>query len=250
MSEKAIKGISVTAQTVYNGQKIPINVNSEIPLKLETDDFDIYVLVRIKGYANESASHEKTSSESNYFDSEEHKRDSFSVQFVVTFKKDVTGDQLKWGNDWDKPIRDILPWGFSAAFSAFKYAVDPGVDGDVYADKPWIYGAALSSINYMEKLDKNTDPESVRGPIEEKDASARHKKYLDKEELKKFTFRKGESYAFDFANPYLEMSSTPKIKMPGFTFDVGKYAGMTELRYVLKCDEQLVFALVFEAQPE
>lgn len=252
MSDTAgkVHRILVSAQTEYNGPKTSVDVNSTKPLKLSTPDYDVFVIVRVKDYANDEVDHEDHTAALEYFKDEKHKNDTFSVQFVVTFKKDVKGNQLKWGNDWDKPIRDMLPWGFSAAFSVFKYTIDPGVEGDVYADKPWIYGALLSSINSMEKIDKGTAPDSITGPIDEPDSSARYKKYLVKENLDSFTFRAGETYAFDFSNPYLDMSTTPKIKMPGFTFDVGKYAGLTELRYVLKCDDQLVFALVFEAQPE
>lgn len=243
-----VKRIKVNASTTYDGENIPVEVNSSKPLKLSTENFDVYVIVRIRNYANDAVNADEHDKALQYFDSEHHKNDSFSVQFVVTFRTDVSGERLVWGNDWDTPIRDILPWGFSAAFASFKYAIDPGVDGDPYADKPWIYGAVLSSINYMEKLDSTTPPQSVLGPIEEAGNKARHKEYLDKTKLKQFQFKAGQSYAFDFSNPYLDMSSSPKLKLPGFTFDVGKYAGMTELRYVLKCDDELIFALTFAAE--
>jgi len=245
MADDQVTHIDVWAKTTYAEKGQPVPVNSAKPIKLSTDDFDIYLMVRIKDYkyskSEETADHEE---EIDYFQGE-HANDSISIQFSVTFKKDVPGADLKWGNDWDNPIRDILPWGFSAAFASFKYLIDPGVDGDVYADNPWIYGAALSSINKMEVLDK--DPASFAGPVKEENPSDRHKKYLDAEELSAFTFEKGKTYSFDFVNPYLIMSSTPQIRMPGFTFDVGKYAGLTDLRYVLKAGDELVFAVVFSA---
>lgn len=246
MSE-TITGIHVYTQTAYGGPKQQVEVNSNSPIKLTTDDFDVYVLVRIRDYANDKIHHIDHAEALKYFEDEAHKNDTISVQFIVYFKKDVSGDKLLWGNDWDKPIRDILPWGFSAAFSFFKYAVDPGVDGDVYADKPWVYGPAITSINHLLELGPETEPMSVKGPIKDPDASTRCKKYLDENERKNYTYEKGHFYAFDFSNPYLDMSTTPKIKMPGFTFDVGKYAGLTDLRYVLKCGDKLVFALSFSA---
>lgn len=30
-----------------------------------------------------------------------------------------------------------------------KWTIDPGLEGDAYADKPYLYGAALSSWNYL-----------------------------------------------------------------------------------------------------
>lgn len=250
MSDVKIKQINVFGETDYKGPEVPVDVNSNKSLKLETENFTTYLQVRIRNYANENVEPDHHEAALAYFNAEHHQNDSLSVQFLVTFKKDVSGNQLQWGNDWDNPIRDILPWGFSAAFSAFKYAIDPGVHGDPYADKPYIYGPALSSVNYIHKLEEGEEPEEMNGPIEEPEASTRYKKYLNQEELKNFTFKKGETYAFDFSNPYLDMSTSPKIKMPGFTFDVGRYAGLTQLRYVLKCDDELIFAVVFEAVPE
>lgn len=132
---------------------MPVEVNSFKPLKFATQKFDFYLIVRIRHYANEAVDSYEQDKALSYFDSEHHENDSFSVQFAVTFKTDVSGEQLVWGNDWDSPIRDILPRGFSAAFTRFKYAIDPGVEGEPYADKPWIYGAVLSSINYMQEFE-------------------------------------------------------------------------------------------------
>lgn len=41
-----------------------------------------------------------------------------------------------------------------------KWAIDPGLEGDVYADRPWLYGRAGSSINTLrigEKTGKGED---------------------------------------------------------------------------------------------
>ena len=63
---------------------------------------------------------------------------------------DVTGDDLLLGNDFDRPIRDKLPPGFSTAFRIVKWFIDPGIESDVDADKPYLYGPLLSSINTLE----------------------------------------------------------------------------------------------------
>lgn len=36
-----------------------------------------------------------------------------------------------------------------------KWAIDPGLEGDVYADKPFLYGNAGSSINILRIGEKN-----------------------------------------------------------------------------------------------
>lgn len=54
-----------------------------------------------------------------------------------------------FGNDFDHPIRDRLPPLFDKAFGIVKWWIDPGLDGDVYGDEPYLYGALLSSINVL-----------------------------------------------------------------------------------------------------
>ncbi len=59
----------------------------------------------------------------------------------------IRGDELVFGNDFDVPIRDRLPPGFGKAFKLVRWVIDPGLEGDPYADKPYLYGPALSSVN-------------------------------------------------------------------------------------------------------
>ena len=58
-------------------------------------------------------------------------KDQFSIQFSITFNDDdINGDDLIWGNDFDKPIRDILPLGFSAGLNIMKWAIEPSLEAD------------------------------------------------------------------------------------------------------------------------
>lgn len=56
---------------------------------------------------------------------------------------------MLFGNDFDRPIRDRLPPGFNQALKFVRWFIDPGLEGDAYADKPWMYGPALSSWNIL-----------------------------------------------------------------------------------------------------
>ena len=51
-----------------------------------------------------------------------------------------------------------------------KWAIDPGLDGDAYADKPYLYGAAGSSLNILRVGEKaegwEAGVESVQGEEE------------------------------------------------------------------------------------
>lgn len=46
-------------------------------------------------------------------------------------------------------MRDRLPPGTNYALKLVKWMIDPGIEGDLYAEKPYLYGAALSSWNYF-----------------------------------------------------------------------------------------------------
>ena len=63
--------------------------------------------------------------------------------------KGINGDSLEFGNDFDHSIKDKLPPGFNTAFKIVKWAIDPGLDGDAYAEKPYLYGPVLSSMNTL-----------------------------------------------------------------------------------------------------
>lgn len=136
-----------------------------------------------------------------------------------------------FGNDFENPIKDHLPPGFGGALRIVRWAIDPGLEGDVYAEKPYLYGPALSSINVMRvgekghgqqshsKNNKETEEDVVTegadGEEAEKirhnagvpdDAAKRMKYFLTTDHRKNFTFEKGREYRFDFFNPYLDFN--------------------------------------------
>lgn len=59
--------------------------------------------------------------------------------------KDVPAENLVWGNLFEKPIRDRLPWGTSAALKAVSY-IDPSLKQDIYADKPWAFSPLIATM--------------------------------------------------------------------------------------------------------
>lgn len=114
-----------------------------------------------------------------------------------------------------------------------KWAIDPGLDGDVYADKPYLYGAAGSSLNVLrvgEKLEKEKlekEFENVQGGEEAlvegadgegkefreekgmpEGADARKKWFLKKGGgAEKWVWEEGRVIHGDFFNPYLDFNS-------------------------------------------
>lgn len=107
-------------------------------------------------------------------------------------------------------------------------AVDPGLDGDPYADEPYLYGPAASSMNALyigstigdDEADLvNSDAGIVveeggseeglearqQGEIPDTDA-ARKKFFLNEERRRNWDWESGRTYGVDFFNPYLDFN--------------------------------------------
>jgi len=159
--------------------------------------------------------------------------------------------------------------------------IDPGLDGDMYSDKPYLYGPALSSWNILrfgekipetdkqgkegwklpQTLHEDVIVEGGDGSGEElraslsvpTDSAARKKYFLDEYRRKDFTFEAGRLYQSDFGNPYLCFNDF-SLKLPGFHLDVLKYMDdkAHDLRYTLKNRENgevylcVVFTLLWD----
>lgn len=169
-------------------------------------------------------------STSPYFSTAPHDRngDQYSISFSFTPKTSVNADQLIFGNDFDHPIRDRLPPGFSTAFKIVKWAIDPGLDGDVYADKPHLYGPLASSINTLRVGSKSStegegfekgdagfifseggdgDGEELRKEKGIPDTEAGRKKwFLNQTNRTTWDFEAGRIHWCDFFNAYLDFN--------------------------------------------
>jgi hypothetical protein len=116
--------------------------------------------------------------------------------------------------------------------------VDPGLDGDVYADEPYLYGPAASSVNTLhigsktEGAEDKTEEEDEAGMTFEEGGSeegleirratgipeteaARKKYFLNVTNRKAWDWEAGRTYGCDFFNPYLDFNGTS----PWFEWD-------------------------------
>lgn len=141
------------------------------------------------------------------------------------------------------------------------------MQGDLYAEKPWIYGSVLSSMNVIRVKGPSMSTASevgtakvVRGAevgvkavedpedsVMEEDmsviasaalpipstAAGRKKFFLDDSKKQEVGFRKGYTYGFDFFGPWLDFNSF-QVKLPGFTVNLLRYWDGQPVRYVLK----------------
>lgn len=135
-----------------------------------------------------------------------------------------------FGNDFDHPIRDRLPPGFNTAFKIVKWAVDPGLEGDVYADQPYLYGGVGGSVNTLYIAEKNgvtkenlaeghedaglvfTEGGDEDGMETREDSgipeteAGRKKWFLNQTNREEWEWEEGVTYGCDFFNPYLDFN--------------------------------------------
>jgi hypothetical protein len=186
---------------------------------------------------------------SPYFSLPAHSKnkDQYSISFRFKPHTPINGDDLVFGNDFDNPIRDRLPPGFGTAFKIVKWAVDPGLDGDVYADKPYLYGPLGSSLNIFrvgeKKMGEAEDNEELEvgeaGLVSEEGGegdgerfrkekgvpdgeAARKKWFLVEENRKRWEYEAGRVYWGDFFNSYLDFNEFA-LRLPGFTLPIMQY---------------------------
>lgn len=241
----------------------PIPVNSEKPIEISTSHLDASIKMRIKDYRGLPKGSPSTSP---YFSTPQHPYDRYSISFSFTPKRSIPGHHLVFGNDFEHPIRDRLPPLFDKAFGIVKWWIDPGLDGDVYGDEPYLYGALLSSINVLrigakDKKSLESEDAAVDNDNADSDADAvvyeegaegdgvavrdelniptasaqRQKHFLTESNRQAFQFEAGREYKCDFFNPYLDFNEFAlKIGygLPAISI-IGSWDGQP-LRYTLK----------------
>ena len=259
--------LRVTAGADYDDtQQVIVPVNQTRPVCIEGKKAKIELNVRIQDFHGLPPGSPVSSP---YFSAEPHASngDQYSISFRFTplspvpsgaeafsGKSDdndrepvgIKGTDLLFGNDFDHPIRDRLPPGFNTAMSIVQWWIDPGLEGDAYADQPYLYGPALSSFNSMHVgrgtydeskgglcFDEGGDEDGLRVRDELQlpiDSKARMKWALQIDNKSKWTFEYGQTYCFDFFNSYLDFTNLA-VRLPGFHLPILRYWDGQALRY-------------------
>jgi hypothetical protein len=272
--------LRVTAGATYDTSKHQdVHVNTEKPVTVSSEYIDAKIHIRVKDYRGLP---EGSPSTSPYFSTPQHPYDRYSIGFSFTPKKSIPGHHLVFGNDFAHPIRDRLPPLFDKAFSIVKWWIDPGLDGDVYGDEPYLYGPLLSSINVLRIGSKDVSTlenkvessgeepavvyeEGAEGdgvPVREQlgipsVVAQRQKHFLNEQNRQKFEFEAGREYKCDFFNPYLDFNEFALklgYGMPAISI-IGHWDGQPlrthSLRYVLKdkSTNTELFVVIFQLLP-
>ncbi|CBF81081.1 hypothetical protein AN5207.2 [Aspergillus nidulans FGSC A4] len=248
MSEKASQyRLKVTAGPSYDPathQEVP--VNEDKTLHISNEHAATNLTVRIQNYTGFPNGAPRSNP---YFDHPDHSKDQYSISFGIAFKKPINGNDLVFGNDFDRPIRDRLPPGFNGALRVAQWTIDPTLDGDAYADKPYLYSPALATWNRLRVGKKEKLPD-VQGIVEEgeedgvdvrsakgvpEDVNGRRSYFQNEERRKEWEFEEGRVYYADFGNQYLDFNEFT-LRLPGFNINALHYIDEKthSLRYVLK----------------
>lgn len=277
--------IRVTAGSSYDiSTHTEVPVNTPTPVSISHPHMRAELSVRVKDYSGLPRNSPKTSP---YFSTPEHTGDTYSLALSFTPLKPsedgkalkegdnpekvdddedeaplngIAGGDLQWGNDFEHPIRDRLPPGFGTALNIVRWWIDPGLEGDAYADKPYLYGPALSSFNALRvgapptpkkaETEGEEDPTATCGIWVEEggdeageawreergvptDRKARMKWALGAAAKESWVWEYGRTYAADFFNGYLDFSDFA-LRLPGYNMPIMKYWDGQGLRYVLR----------------
>ena len=225
---------------------------------MESDIVTAWIKVRIKDY---NGLPRGSPAHSSYFDHSLHASDRYSIGFSFVPKRDIPGNDLVMGFDYDHSIKHQLPPGFKYAMKIATSFLDPGLYSDPYCDEPYLYGPALSSFfafRIGERTEKMAADEQLAhleqeaGGVVEEGAEGsgqsvreelglptmwkkRRKHFLNAQALEGFTFEKGRLYHADFFNPHLDFANF-SLRLPGFSISVARYIDEKthHLRFVLK----------------
>ncbi|KAL6299243.1 hypothetical protein BKA93DRAFT_888297 [Sparassis latifolia] len=121
----------------------PVCANSHTPVHISSELFEGQVAVFIKGFAD----HCGKVNESSYFEAEERKGITWSIQMQGRFLQSYSADDILFGNTFDRPLK--LPWGFSAAVKFMQFR-DPTLDQDLASKtKPWAFSPLIATMPYL-----------------------------------------------------------------------------------------------------
>jgi len=116
---------------------VDVNVNdANEPTLIDSEHFTGHVVVRVRDYAGVPGTNGVIEEDEEYFS---ETKDTCSIMFGGWFHvrgKEMSVDDVVFGNDFDESIADKLPTGTSLGLKALRM-IDPSLDQDLYSHKPY-----------------------------------------------------------------------------------------------------------------
>ncbi|GAA5849951.1 hypothetical protein JCM5353_001670 [Sporobolomyces roseus] len=244
-------------------EPVPVNSSS---IHIESSLFEGNVFVRLKDYKGPVGEDGKSQPEQAF----SGEKDTWSIAFEGKFKsgKEEDGlevDEILFGNTWEKPIKDYLPYGTSAALRFVKY-VDPTLSCDLYSDKPWALSPLFSTFQYLSVSDSSSVPSSFNpSPMPENtsllvpsdptlvDTPTKRRSHFAQESSRKSTHLSSSHLVRgDFSHGFLDFSTLALSLPGGLSFSLAKYWNGEPV--VFNCRKRSTgesfFVVTFELQDE
>ncbi|CUM64071.1 uncharacterized protein PRCAT00001660001 [Priceomyces carsonii] len=266
MGDNVTKRLVIKASNSYEENFRVVPVNTNYPLEIESDIGVFSLVVGIKNFdgskphLNNSLKNvgDKTYLNGDSYDPgnvyPEEEQPNLRLKVHFRPKYPIKGSELIFGNDFTVPIRDYVPTSLLATgLKFFNWFINNTVKGDVYNDKPYLYGLALNSFSYVsidnvflesdsdepktvEKRDKGakiTDTtnfaENLNRNIDNilkipETSIARKRFFTSLSNCENFVFNENSNYVFQFDTNFLKLANSDYcVSIPTFgnrTFDI------------------------------
>ncbi|KAI9229783.1 MAG: hypothetical protein DHS80DRAFT_29448 [Piptocephalis tieghemiana] len=233
------------------------------PCQLTSEHFTGTVTVRLLDHTRDQGNPDP------YFADLPNTTFSLTLQghFGETLCKTLTGKDLVFGNVFDAPLP--LPTGSSLAVRALRWAVDPGLEADLWCPQPWAHSPLLITmaairveIPETEEEEDEEKKEDYSKPVQEDSslilpgsvdgtsASARQRYFSSQENLEDFHFRPTHRYTCAFRNGLVDLNNLT-LNIPGWGgVDLLRFWDGRVIRFVLQSRDGQIKLLVVEFQLE
>ncbi|MBW0480376.1 hypothetical protein O181_020091 [Austropuccinia psidii MF-1] len=242
--------------------RICVNADQSSPFPIKSDRFEGNLTVRIKDFADFNGDIYRDS-ETNYFAI--YTDVTCSIQIQGRFLQLTNADDCVFGNTFDHPIRDRLPYGTAAALKAISY-IDPSLENDLYSDKPWAWSPLLATMNYIHTTplpsdDSQLPPWDPSRPIENCNSVVGNiPTNISKPHLRRKFFSSSANRQAtqlgprdfinaEFANGFLDFSNLAlKVPVVNVSFKLEKLWDGQPVRYVCQSRKtnEIYFVVVFQ----
>lgn len=266
-----VKRLLIKASNNYTDDFQIVPINTLIPISIPSDIGDFELLINIKNFDGckfHRANSLYNIGDHHYLDQNPFDGDSkgetpsSNLNFEVNFKPKlpINGKDCLFGNDFSTPIKDYVPTTLlSAGLKFFNWFINGTVRGDIYSDKPFLYGPILNSCTYMAinetipfkytATDSSVQklPENLKDNSEEDskipEMSLDRKKYFNKlASCESFVFNENNTYKLMFDTNFIKMAdskysvSIPTYNSNTFDINVSSYANdkLNNFNWVIK----------------
>ncbi|KAF9420303.1 hypothetical protein BGZ94_009160 [Podila epigama] len=223
----------------------PMTINNDAnPVWIESEEFVGQVVVRIKTQQSHKKANgdEKSAAEdSPWFDMPGGANNICSIQILGRFKQEWPGDQVVFGDQFDRPLK-VPPLASTAM--KFIHMVNPGLETDITCAKPWAFSPLIAAMNtvhvskwvnentvnglppWPSKAGEHTSEDTsllfeINKAIQPMNSSQRRSYFTKASNLQRHIFSPDHVYSLDFFNQFLDLG-TFKVKIPGLTIDLSR----------------------------